>query len=189
MTSTHKNKVGFSEASARLLEMKKFIFGLLAVFAVSSVHAQNTPPALPAPASTICFVNSQRVLAAHPKGAAVIEAQQKAQLELKEISDRLQALQIKISNGTATATERQLAETLQKTGQARQTALKTQIDKMLEPITREVDAAVAKIAPQKGCGVVLDREIASRSGLFVWVNASTTLDISEDVIAELKPKT
>jgi outer membrane protein len=168
--------------------MKKLILGLLIALAASSAFAQSAPPALPAPANAICFVNSQRVLSAHPKGAAVLEAQQKAQAELKDISDRLQAIQVKISNGTATAADRQQADTLQKTGQARSAALKTQIDKLLEPITREVDAAIAKVAPQKGCGVVLDREIASRSGLFVWVSPSTTLDISEDVIAELKPK-
>jgi outer membrane protein len=168
--------------------MKKYIVGLLFVLAASSAFAQSAPPALPAPANAICLVNAQRLLAAHPRAAALFEAQQKAQAELKDLSDRLQALSVKISNGTATPTERQQAETLQKTGQARQAALKTQIDKLLEPITKDVDAAIAKIAPQKGCGVVLDREIASRSGLFVWVNPNTTLDISEDVIAELKPK-
>jgi outer membrane protein len=165
--------------------MKKFTFGLLfALLALSSAHAQSAPTT---PANTICFINSQRVLMAHQNGSGVIEAQQKAQAELKEISDKIQALGVKISNGTATAADRQLAETLQKTGQARQAALKIQIDKLLEPITKEVDAAVAKVAPQKGCGVVLDRDTASRSGLFIWVNVSTTLDISEAVIAELKP--
>jgi outer membrane protein len=167
--------------------MKKFIFGwLLATLAVSSTQAQS---ASPTPANAICFIQSQRVLAAHPKGAAVLEAQQQAQAELKAISDALQAIQFKISSGTATVADRQEAATLQRTGQARSAALKTQIDKLLEPVTRDVDAAIAKVAPQKGCGVVLDREITSRSGLFVWVNVNTALDISDDVIAEIKPKT
>jgi outer membrane protein len=166
--------------------MKKFMVGLLlAALVVSSAQAQS---ASPTPANAICFIQSQRVLAAHPKGAAVFEAQQKAQAELQEISDKIQALSVKISNGTATAADRQLADTLQKTGQARSTTLKTQIDKMLEPITRDVDAAIAKVGTAKGCGVVLDRAIASQSGLFVWVNPNTTLDISDDVIAEIKPK-
>jgi outer membrane protein len=166
--------------------MKKFVLGLLfALLAISSAHAQSAPAT---PANTICFINSQRVLLAHKNGAGVVEAQQKAQAELKEISDKIQALGVKISNGTATAADRQMADTLQKIGQIRQAALKVQIDKLLEPITREVDAAVAKIAPQRGCGVVLDRDTASRSGLFIWVNANTTLDISDDVIFELKQK-
>lgn len=149
--------------------------------------AQSTPPALPT-ANAICFVEASRVLAAHPKGAAALEAQRRAQEELQGIAERLQPLQTKIANGTATAAERQQAETLIKTGQARQAALKTQVDRLLEPITKDIDAAIAKVAPTKGCGVVLDLQIAQQSGLFVWVNQNTTLNITEDVILEVKPK-
>jgi outer membrane protein len=152
-------------------------FGL--VFFASVAQAQTTPLA-PAP-TAICFV----ILEAHPQGAKVLEAQRKAQAELKDLSDKIQALQPKIAGGTATAAERQQYETLIKTGQARQAQLKTQIDKMLEPITKAVDAAVAKVAATRGCGLVLDRAIAAQSGLVVYVNPNSTFDISEDVILEI----
>ncbi len=176
--------------------MKKLFFAprvlLVAVVCLLGVaNAQTTPvtPPNPAASTTICFVNAQKVLQNHPQGAKVLEAQKKAQDELKVLSDQVQALQVKISNGTATAAERQQYETLIKTGQARQAQLKAQIDKLLEPITKDVDAAVAKVANARGCGVVLDRAIAANSGLVIYVNPNSALDITDDVILEInKPK-
>lgn len=167
--------------------MKKLFWHVLLGFAffASAAQAQTTPP-VPTSASVICFVNTQKILEAHPQGAKVLEAQQKAQAELKELSDKVLALQVKIANNTATPAERQQYETLVKTGQARQAALKTQIDKLLAPITLAVDAAIAKVAVVRGCGVVLDRAIASQSGLVVYVNPNTAVDISDDVIVEIK---
>jgi outer membrane protein len=166
--------------------MKKlFVHLLLGLAFLSSVaQAQTTPPA--PVVNTVCFVNAQKILAAHPQGAKVLEAQQKAQAELKELSDKVQALQNKIANNTATPTERQQYETLVKTGQARQAALKIQIDKLLEPITQAVDVAITKVAVIRGCSLVLDRAIAAQSGLVVYVNPNTAMDITDDVILEIK---
>jgi outer membrane protein len=179
----------FMKRSLLCLVMLAMLFG-------SVVQAQTTPPALPTPttplvqpAPNICFLNAQRVLAAHPMGAKVLEAQKKAQEELKAISDKILPLQAKIANNTASAAERQQYDTLVKTYQFRQTQLKTQIDRLLEPITQEVDVAVTKVAVAKGCSVVLDRAIAMQSGLVVFVNPAFSLDISDDVILEItKPK-
>ncbi len=163
--------------------MKKLFWQVLLglAFFAGVAQAQTTPP-VPA---TICFISAKKILAAHPQGAKVLEAQQKAQAELQELSDKVQALQTKIANNTATPTERQQYETLVKTGQARQAALKTQIDKLLEPITKAVDLAVTKVALIRGCSVVLDRVIAAQSGLVIYVNPNTVLDISDDVILEI----
>ncbi len=171
--------------------MKKHlqVFLVASALVFSAAQAQTQPPAVPSAPAMTCFINAQKVLAAHPQGPKVLEAQQRAQAELKDLSDKVQALQAKVANNTATPAERQQLETLIKTGQARQTQLKTQIDKLLEPITKDVDAAVAKVGTAKGCSVVLDRDIAARSGLVVWVNPNSTLDISDDVILEItKPK-
>jgi outer membrane protein len=174
---------------------------LIAAFLGGTVQAQTTPPAsppLPAPgipiaqpaaSSNICFVDAQRVLAGHPQGAKVLEAQKKAQEELKTISDKILPLQAKIANNTASPAERQQYDTLVKTYQASQSRLKAQIDRMLVPITKDVDVAVTKVALAKGCSVVFDRAIAAQSGLVVYVNPAFSVDISDDVILEIsKPK-
>jgi outer membrane protein len=158
---------------------------LLPIAAAVALTAAFTVPMAQSRATRIGFVNAQRVLQNHPQGAKVLDAQKKAQDELKGIADKLQALGVKISNGTATATERQQAETLQKTGQARQAALKTQIDKLLEPITKEVDAAVGKVAKAQGFALVMDRAIASQSGLVIYADPEGT-DLSDEVIKEVK---
>ncbi len=167
--------------------MNKFLVQVLLV--VVSFGSLATAQTSVSQTTTVCFINAQRVLAAHPMGAKVIEAQQKAQAELKGLSDKIQELQVKVANGTATTAEKQQYEVLVKTAQARQAQLKTQIDKLLEPITRDVDVAVSKVAIARGCAVVLDRAIAAQSGLVVFVNPNTSFDISDDIILEItKPK-
>ncbi len=176
-----------------LRAMKKSLFCvvLIAAFLGGVVQAQTTPTVLPTIpiVQSICFVDAQRILAGHPQGAKVLEAQKKAQEELKAISDKIVPLQAKIANNTASAVERQQYDTLVKTYQASQSRLKTQIDKLLVPITKDVDVAVTKVAVAKGCSVVLDRAIAAQSGLVVYVNPAFSVDISDDVILEItKPK-
>ena len=143
-------------------------------------HAQTTPAP---PTGGICFVNAQRVLEANPDGAKVLEAHKRAEEELKPLQGQIQMLQQKIAAGNATAAERQQYETLIKSYQTRAAALQDAQNKLLGPITRAVDAAVAKVAPVRGCAVVLDRAIAASSGLVIYADASA--DITDAVIAEL----
>ncbi len=158
---------------------------ILPIAVAVALTAAFTVPMAQTRATRIGFVNAQNVLAGHPQGARVIDAQKKAQAELKDLSDRVQALQAKVANNTATAAERQQLETLIKTGQARQTQLKTQLDKLLEPITKQVDAAVAKVAKAQGFVLVMDRAIASQSGLVIYADPEGT-DLSDEVIKEIK---
>lgn len=158
---------------------------LLPIAVAVALTAVFTVPMAQTRATRIGFVNAQVVLAGHPNGSKVLDAQKKAQAELKELSDKVQALQAKIANNTATPTERQQYETLVKTGQARQVALKTQIDKLLEPITKQVDVAVGKVAKAQGFVLVMDRAIASQSGLVIYADPEGT-DLSDDVIKEIK---
>ncbi len=159
------------------------LVGALAGFA----NAQTQPAAAtPAPANNICFVTAQKVLQNHPQGAAILEAQKKAQDELSGLVKQIQALQAKVANNTATTAERQQYETLVKTYQARGEQLKRNLDKQLEPITQQVDEAIEQVAQARGCALVLDRAIAGSSGMIVYANPATTLDISDEVIALLK---
>ncbi len=149
-------------------------------------QAQTTPstPATPPPSSGICFVDAQRVLEAHPDGPRVLEARKRAEDELKPLQQQIVALQQKITAGGATAAERQQYDTLVRTYQARSTALQDAQNKLLEPITKAVDGAIARVAPTRGCAVVLDRAIAASSGLVVYADAST--DITDAVIVEVR---
>ena len=126
--------------------MKQFLLAI-AFSLLGIAHAQTTPAP---PASAICFVNAQRLLEAHPDGAKVLEARKRAEDELKPLQGQIQALQQKIAAGNATAAERQQYETLVKSYQARAVALQDAQNKLLEPITRAVDAAIAKVAPEIG---------------------------------------
>ncbi len=164
--------------------MKKWFVVLGLVFASGLAQAQTqTPPPAPPP-TAICFVNAQQVLEAHPDGAKVLEARKAAEAELKPLVQQIQALQQKIQAGSATAAERQQYDTLVKTYQTRSKALQDAQNKLLEPITTAVDAAVAKVAPLRGCSIVLDRQIAASSGLVIYADPGT--DITKDVIAELQ---
>jgi outer membrane protein len=166
--------------------MKKW---LLVVFVcvlggVAGAQTSPTAPATPTPGSAICFVNAQSILEGSPDGAKVLEARKAAAAELQPLVQQIQALQQKIQAGSATAAERQQYDTLVKTYQARSKALQDAQNKLLEPITKAVDAAVAKVAATRGCAVVLDRQIAASSGLVVFADPST--DITQDVIAEVQ---
>jgi outer membrane protein len=158
---------------------------ILPIAAAIALTAAFTLPMAQTKATRIGFVNAQVVLKGHPQGTKVLDAQKKAQDELKSISDKITPLQAKIANGTASATEKQQYETLVKTYQATQARLKAQIDKLLEPITKQVDAAVAKVGKAQGFVLVMDRAIASQSGLVIYADPEGT-DLSDDVIKEIK---
>ena len=160
--------------------MKRLLL-ILAFSLFGIAHAQTTPPPL---AGGICFVNAQRILEAHPDGAKVLEARKRAEDELKPLQQQILALQQKISAGSATAADRQQYETLAKSYQSRTAALQDTQNKLLEPITRAVDTAVARVALTRGCSVVLDRAIAASSGLVVYADPST--DMTDAVIAEVR---
>jgi outer membrane protein len=167
--------------------LKKMIVVLVVTLAgIANAQTQPTGPAT-APLGGICFVTAQQVLQNHPQGTAVLEGQKKAQQELNTLAAQIQALQVKVANGSATAADRQQLETLIQTYQSRGEQLKRNIDKLLEPITEEVDEAIGQVAQTRGCALVLDRAIAGSSGLIVYAN-STTVDITDDVIALLRKK-
>ena len=160
---------------------KKIIPILLAV----ALTAAFTVPNAQTKASKIGFVNAQKVLEAHPDGKKVIAQRKKAEDELKPIQTQIQALAAKLQQNTATAAERQQYDVLAKSYQARAKQLQEKFDKLLEPITKDVDAAVGKVAKAQGYVVVMDRLIASQSGLVIYADPEGT-DLTDDVAAEVK---
>jgi outer membrane protein len=159
-----------------LLVVAFFLFGV--------AQAQTAPHT--SVSNGICFVTAQKVLEAHPDGAKVLEQRRAAEEELRALQQQILPLQQKIQTGNATAAERQQYETLVRAYQTRSKTLQDAQNRLLEPITKAVDAAIARVAPTRGCTVVLDRAIAASSGLVVYADPST--DITNDVIAELQRK-
>lgn len=161
--------------------LKKIIPVLLAV----ALTAAFTLPHAQTKATKIGFVNAQKVLESHPDGKNVIAQRKKALDELKPIQDQLTALQAKIQQNTATAAERQQFDLLAKSYTARSKQLQEKFDKLLAPITKDVDAAVGKVAKAQGYVIVMDRLIAQSSGLVIYADPEGT-DLTPDVSAEVK---
>jgi outer membrane protein len=161
--------------------MKKYLHIILAVAATAAF----TVPLAQTKATRIGFVTAQKVLENHPQGKGIVDQRTKATEELKPLQTQIVALQQKIQGGTATAAERQQYETLAKTYQARAKALQDKISKLLEPITKEVDLAVQKVAKAQGYVLVMDKAIAASSGLVIYADPDGT-DLTDEVIAEVK---
>ena len=161
--------------------MKKFLHIILAVAATAAF----TVPLAQTKATKIGFVTSSLVLQGHPQGKIVLDQRKKAEDELKPLLVQIQALQAKIQSGQATAAERQQYETLAKSYQARAKALQDKQTALLAPITKEVDAAVNKVAKAQGYVLVMDRAIAASSGLVIYADPDGT-DLTDEVIAEVK---
>ncbi|NJK46422.1 MAG: OmpH family outer membrane protein [Pleurocapsa sp. SU_196_0] len=161
--------------------MKKILPILLAVAATAAF----TVPLAQTRATRIGFVTAQKVLENHPQGKGVLDQRKKAEEELKPLQAQIVALQQKIGTGSATAAERQQYETLVKSYQTRLKALQDKQNKLLEPITKQVDAAVGKVAKAQGYVLVMDRAIAASSGLVIYADPEGT-DLTDEVIAEVK---
>ena len=161
--------------------LKKIIPVLLAV----ALTAAFTLPNAQSKATKIGFVNAQKVLECHPDGKGIVAQRKKAEDELKPLVTQIQGLQAKVQGGQATAAERQQYETLVKSYQARVKALSDKQTALLAPITKEVDVAVNKVAKAQGFVLVMDRAIASSSGLVIYADPDGT-DLTDEVIAEVK---
>jgi outer membrane protein len=147
--------------------------------ALTLPHAQNK-------AFKLAFVDSQKLLAAHPQGKEAATLRQSAQTELTPLQEKIRALQTKAATGAATAAERQSLDTLGKTYQATAKKWQEKIDKVIAPITKDVDAAVTGVAQDQGIAVVLDAVIAGPrgTGLVVYADLKQT-DLTGDVEKKL----
>ena len=134
----------------------------------------------------LAFVDSQKLLAAHPQGKEAAALRESAQKELTPLQEKIRALQAKAATGSATAAERQSLDTLGKTYQATAKKWQEKIDKVIAPITKDVDAAVTSTAQDQGIAVVLDAVIAGPrgTGLVVYADLKQT-DLTDDVEKKL----
>jgi outer membrane protein len=162
--------------------MNKLLACLLAVALIGTLSApiaQNTA----LPSGRIGFVESQRVLKAHPRGAEVTRLQQDAQAELQPLIEQVNALRAKVAAGTASAAERSQLDVLTRTVQATQQRWQTRINTALEPITKDIDTAISATAKAEGYSIVMDRAVAGQSALVVYADEDT--DMTDRVISRI----
>ena len=156
-----------------------FIPILLGVMiAATPLVAQNRP------VLRVGFLDSEKVIQAHPRYKEVQTVLDQANKELKPITDQLTPLQQKIQAGTATAKEQQDFQTLRNTYQQASQKWNERRAKALEPLTKEIDVQIDKFARTQGFGIILDRRVASASGLVLYGDDS--LDVTDEIINAIK---
>ncbi|WP_276953633.1 OmpH family outer membrane protein [Allomeiothermus silvanus] len=148
------------------------------MIAATPLIAQNRP------VLRVGFLDSEKVIQAHPRYKEVQAVLDQANKELKPITDQLTPLQQKIQAGTATAKEQQDFQTLRNAYQQASQKWAERQAKATEPITKQIDAEIAKFARAQGFGIILDRRVASSSGLVLYGDDS--LDVTDEIINALK---
>ncbi len=141
-----------------------------------------------APDSTfrIAFIQSARLLAAHPAGQKADELTQQAQAELQQISQNVQPLIDKRNAGQQlTADEQDTLELTQRTYQETQQRYQQEIDAAAQPAEQAIDAVIQQVAQEEGYDLVMNYETARTSGLVVYANTDSVPDITEEVITRI----
>jgi outer membrane protein len=131
------------------------------------------------------FVNTAEVLNAHPRGKEARDTLAQREKELKDITDKAAPLSDKFNKGTITAAERQTLEVLQKSAQAVNAKYTKKYNDITDPITKDIDPLVAKVAKAKGFSMIMSAEQAQQ-GLVIY--AEDDLNLTDEVIVELKKK-
>jgi outer membrane protein len=129
------------------------------------------------------YLDAATVVEAHQQFVRVKELQAKAEAELKPLREQIQSLESKIRSGNATAQEQQNYRVLLQGFQEASRKWSDQHSTALRPITQEIDRLIDKFAQEQGFAVVLDREVAARSGLVVY--AAAELDITQAIVGAL----
>jgi outer membrane protein len=134
--------------------------------------------------SRVGYVYTQQMLKAHPKGAAAFDVATKRDKDLKDLTAKAEPIQKKIAAGTATASEKEQFQILSQTYQSTAQKYQGQYDKAIEPITKDIDAAVKTAATKGGFGLVLSAEVGQATGLIIYGDKDS--DLTDEVVATLK---
>lgn len=166
-----------------LLAMKRLLFLIVPVLALAfflsgTLTAQDQ-------ATRIVFIDSQRVINAHPAGQAALELQQQAQEEITGLQNEIRAIVGNAQSIQALSPEQRATyETLTQSLQASQQRWQQDIEQAVAPALEAVNQAVAEIAQANGYTLVLDGTVAAASGLVVY--AQEGLNITEQVIERIR---
>ncbi len=136
--------------------------------------------------SRVGYIDAQKVIEAHPGYSEIENLKKKADSELKPIAEQLKALEPKIRDGSASAKERQDFDNLRKVYAEASAKWQEKINAALAPITKEIDATIARVAAQNGFAMILSANVAGQSGLVVY--ASPDVDVTDLVIRALSAR-
>ncbi len=154
-----------------------FALALLALAAYPYAQNKSVP-------ARLGFVDADSVIRAHPAYPEVQKLQQQADAAMRPLIEKLTPLEQKLRAGTATEKERQDYQALSQALKKVQDEWRPKIQDKLNPIVKDVDAAIARVAEAQGFSVVMNRRVAAQSNLVVYAAPST--DLTEAVIQELQ---
>ncbi len=160
------------------------LVGLTVLLLVAVVAASPDVQSQPA---HVAFVDSQAAINAHPAGKTAETLKQQAQTEITGIRDKINALAQKQQQGQQlTAAEQERYQTLVTTLNAVQSRYQSDIQKAAQPAVEAVNKAIKEVAARDGFTIVLDSRAAGQSGSGLVVYADQNLDITPQVIDQMK---
>jgi len=153
---------------------------LLALLVAADPSVQNQP-------AHIAFVDSQAAISAHPAGKQADQLKQQAQSEINGIRDKINALTKKQQQGQQlSAADQERYSTLVTTLNAVQTRYQNDIQNTAKPAVDAVNTAIKEVANKDGFTIVLDSRAAGQGGTNLVVYADQNLDITPQVIDQMK---
>lgn len=160
------------------------LVALAAALLVALVAASPSEQSQPA---HIAFVDSQAAISAAPGGQAADKLKKEAQSEISGLRSKIDTLAQKQQQGQQlTPTETERYQTLVTTLNAVQKRYQGDIQKAAQPAVTAVNKAIREVAQRDGYTIVLDSRAAGSSGSGVVVYADQNLDITSQVIAQMK---
>ncbi|WP_380062387.1 OmpH family outer membrane protein [Deinococcus hohokamensis] len=170
---------------ATVTPMKMNVKVLAPLTVVAALGLGTVAPHAQTPAQKVGFVDVAQVLAAQPAGKELNELQKKANTELGDLDKQVKAIDAK---GTAiTAADKDKRATLVSTIQAKAKAYDAQMTQLQPKMTaaeKAADTAVSSVAKSNGYSIVMDRNVAARSGLVIYAEDNT--DLTAAAIKALK---
>ncbi|WP_291429385.1 OmpH family outer membrane protein [Deinococcus sp.] len=141
---------------------------LVAAYGLGTVapHAQT-------PAQKVGFVNVSKLLAAHPSDKDIQAIQKKADEELSALDKQVKAIDAK--GAAASAAEKQNREALVTTIKSKADAYDKQLAPKIAEVEKAVDSAINTTAKSNGFSIIMDRDVAAKSGLVIYADSSTEL--------------
>ncbi len=160
---------------------------LVALAAVLLVALVAASPSVPNQPAHVAFVDSQAAINAHPAGKKADQLKQQAQTEIDGIRSKINTLAQKQQQGQQlTPQESERYQTLVTTLNAVQKRYQNDIQSAAQPAVVAVNTAIKEVAQQDGYTIVLDSRAAGSGGSGLVVYADQNLDITPQVIDQMK---
>lgn len=133
--------------------------------------------------SRVAFVNVPQLVSALPNSSAYLTLRKNVDADLTKRQASIRTLLTK-AQSSPTAANRNALTKAQKDYAAAQKGYQSRLANAFKPLASKLDSAIATAAKANGYSVVLDRQVAARSGLVVYANPAT--DLTQAVLKNLK---